>query len=272
MKNNVLLMTLAMLAIVSCQTNTVKPDEPFSGNKDSISVFKRVKISWAATDYKEVEYDAANTPIRYTAQNLYNQGTGEVLKVVYNFVYSGKQLTRLDVSNGSSVNYTYDGDKVVRTEEFNSKGKLIITRLYDYSFENRLKRVDEATGEGDKKMETARTFTYDNKGNLTQLVDLTKDAQTGVYKVELVTRYSDYDSYKNTTNLWTIYPILPNVTFQVNNPTTITQYIEGQDGAEMPFHRKQYTYRYNAKGYPVSHTETDAGGPLTATYTYVDMY
>lgn len=272
MKTNLPIVMLAMLlAFASCQSNTVSPDTSPDKPTDSISVFKRVKISWADTDYKEVEYDASNKPIRYTRQSLYNEGTGEVLKVVYNLIYSSTQLTRVEASNGSYVTYSYDSNKVSHTEEFAKTGKLLTTRQYTYSPENRLIRLEEVRGEGTTRAETARTFAYDAKGNLTQVVDLTKDAQTGVYQIDNVTRFSDYDSHKNVTSLWTIYPLLPNVTFQMNNPATITQYTQDQDGTELKLHHSQYVYRYTTGGYPVSHTETTSGGTQTATYTYVGM-
>ncbi|GAB4006446.1 hypothetical protein GCM10028808_08460 [Spirosoma migulaei] len=272
MKTNLPIVVLGMMiAFVACQSNTVLPDTTPGKPTDSISVFKRVKISWTNTDYKEVEYDAGNKPIRYTRQSLYNEGTGEVLKVVYNLIYSSTQLTRVEASNGSYVTYSYDGNKVSRTQEFTKMGKLLTTRQYTYSSENRLIRLDETRGEGASTVETARTFTYDAKGNLSQVVNLAKDAQTGVYQIDYITRFSDYDSHKNVTSLWTIYPLLPNVTFQLNNPATITQYSQGQDGAEIQLHRSQYVYQYNAEDYPVSHTETYPGGTQTATYTYVGI-
>lgn len=269
MKTNLVATALITLtALASCKTNTLQPETPTTPS-DSISVFKKLKISWAATDYKQVEYDASNTPIRYTRQNLYVQGTNEVRKVVYDLIYTGKQLTRVEASNGSYVNYSYEADQVNRTEEFSANGKLISTRQYQYFPDNRLSRLDETQIVGNQPVETAKTFTYDERGNLSQVVDATKDAQTGTYRTELITRYSDYDSHKSVANLWILYPLLPNVTFQVNNPASITQYIKGPDGAEMQLHRSNYVFRYNTEGYPVTHTETDPGGTLTATYTYV---
>lgn len=272
MKTNLPIAGLAMmLAFVSCQSNTLPPDTTPGTPTDSISVFKRVKISWTDTDYKEVDYDAANKPIRYTRQSLYNLGTGEVIKIVYNLIYSSTHLTRIEASDGTYVTYSYNGNKVSHTEEFAKTGDLIARRQYIYSPENRLIRLEEMRGEGPTSIETARTFSYDTKGNLTQVANLAKDAQTGVYQVDYMTRFSDYDSHKNVTSLWTIYPLLPNVTFQLNNPGTITQYSQNQDGTDVLLHRSQYVYQCNAEGYPVSHTETNSAGIQTATYTYVDM-
>ncbi|GAB4037480.1 hypothetical protein [Spirosoma jeollabukense] len=268
MKTNIVMLAI-LTAFAACQPDPLVPGDKPNDNVDSINVFNRVKMSWAPTDYKEVEYDASKKPIRYTQQNLYNQGTGEVRKVVHNLIYSGMQLTRLDVSDGSYVTYSYDGDKVSRTEEFSANGKLVATRTYQYFPDNRLKRMDEINLGGARKVETAMTFAYDNKGNLIQLVDLTKYPETGTYQVEMVTRYTNYDSKKNVSNLWALYPLLPNVTLQVNNAATVTQYLEGPDGAEMLFHTSQYVYQYNAQDYPTSHTHTDSGGVLTATYSYI---
>ncbi|WP_080054267.1 hypothetical protein [Spirosoma aerolatum] len=263
-----------LLALAACQSQTPLPSTPANlpdQSNDSIHVFKKTKVSWSDTDYKEVEYDAANVPIRYTTQNLYIQNTNQVRKVIYNFLYTTNRLTRLEASNGSYVTYTYDGNNVRLTQEFAPNGQLATTYTYQYSADNKLTRVDITQGEGPNKTETARTFAYDAKGNLTQLVDLSKDDQTGGYREELVTRFTGYDSHKNVSNLWTLYPFLPNVTFQVNNPSTITQFTKGPDGKEMQIHQSVYTYQYNSQKYPTAHTQTDAGGTLTAAYSYVGL-
>ncbi|GAB4041700.1 hypothetical protein [Spirosoma gilvum] len=263
-----------LLALAACQSNTPLPSDtgklPDQSN-DSISVFKKTKISWSDTDYKEVEYDAANVPIRYTTQSLYIQSTNQVRKVVYNFLYTNNRLTRLEASNGSYVIYTYEGNNVKLTQEFSSSGKLTGMYAYQYSPDNKLTRVDITQGEGLNKTEIARTFAYDAKGNLTQTIDLSKDDQTGGFREDLVTRFAGYDSHKNVSNLWTLYPFLPNVTFQVNNPSTITQFATGPDGKEMQIHQSVYTYQYNGQKYPIAHTQTDAGGTLTAAYSYVGL-
>jgi len=274
MKPFIAIAALALFfALVSCQSKVLAPDNdlPNQPKDDSIYVFKKTRISWSDTDYKEVEYDAANVPIRYTVQNLYIQNTNQVRKVVYDFMYANKQLTRLNVSNGSYVTYVYDGNTVTVAQEFNSAGKLAATYQYQYSPENKLTRIDivQIRNDGLTKTETARTFAYDTNGNLTQAINLSKDDQTGVYREELITRFAGYDSNKNVANLWALYPFLPNVIIQVNNPSTITQVVRGPDGAEMQIHQSVYKYQYNNRKYPVAHTETDPGGTLTAAYTYV---
>lgn len=264
-----------LLALAACQSKTPLPSDtgklPDPSN-DSIYAFKKTKISWSDTDYKEVEYDAANVPIRYTTQNLYIQNTNQVRKVVYNFLYaSTNRLARLEASNGSYVTYTYDGDKVKLTQEFSPNGTLTTTYTYQYSPDNKLARVDMAQGEGLNKTETARTFAYDTRGNLTEVVDLSKDDLTGGYREELITRFAGYDSNRNVSNLWQLYPFLPNVTFQQNNPSTVTQFTTGPDGQETQIHQSVYTYQYNGQKYPTAHTQTDAGGTLTATYSYAGL-
>lgn len=284
MKTNPSIVTLALLAaFVSCKPDALQPDQPAkeaqalatspvksTQDKDLISVFKKTKISWADTDYQEAEYDASSTPIRYIRQNLYVQGTNQVRKVVYDFIRNTDgQLTRVNASNGSYVLYNYKDDQVSGTNEFSSAGKLISTRTYLYFLDNRLKRISETPGDGTRGSETTKTFSYDAKGNLSQVIDATKNAQTGAYRIDWITRYSGYDTHKNVSNLWTLYPFLPRVTLQVNNPATIATYMAGPDGTEKLLNKIDYAFRYNEQDYPVSHTETRPGGKLMATYSYL---
>ncbi|MBD2757172.1 hypothetical protein [Spirosoma validum] len=282
MKINSSLLSLALLAaLASCKPDAFQPDLPAnpSGeanqksdkptpNDEVISVFKKTKVSWSNTDYQEVDYDASLTPVRYTRQNLYAQSTNQVRKVIHDLIYSDKQLTRVNASNGTYVLYSYEGDQVSRTQEFSPAGKLLTTQTYLYSLDNRLHRIDATQAIGAGAIETSKTFGYDAKGNVTQVIEAIKDGQTGAYRVQWVTRYSDYDASKNVSSLWTLYPLLPTVVLQANNPGAIATYVAGPDGAEKLLQRVSYSYSYDEQGRPVTHTQTGPGGTLRAAYSY----
>lgn len=259
----------------STVTNPGKPADPKPGDStgtgDPVSVFKSLKIAYSSIDFQEVQHDANGTPVQYTSQYLYNQGTGDVRRLVYRFQYGADQrLNRLDQAfflgrNQYASTYTlyhYAGNQVARTEEFAVDGTLLVSRTYQYSAAGKLVQLDHKSR--NSKNALRRTFQYDGAGNLTTVSDFYNSALDGSYVLETTTTYGDYDNQKHVENLLSTTPFLPAVTFRVNNyHTKVVRY---KDGKEIS--RETVDYAYNAEGEPTQRTTSGAGGKLTATYTY----
>lgn len=252
-------------------TETNKPPEKDTiatkpNNHDSVSVFKRVVISWAPSDFVELIMDGGNNPLRYTTQFLYEQGTDKVRMVKHDFMYGpNQQLTRLKLDNGFYVTYTYEAGRIVRTDQYGSIGNLIATRHYEYGAANQLIGIQQFQVVGQEKIGMRYQFIYTD-GNLSEIRQTNQDSQTGQYSHSVSTRFSMYDQQKNVENLQTIYPYLPGVTFSKNNPRLIT--FHDEQGNEITTARKQFEYTYNAQGYVVTRTESGAGSTLKSTYSY----
>ncbi|OIN60360.1 hypothetical protein [Arsenicibacter rosenii] len=275
----------AVLTLAACQPDqkTISPDpnqgktppkdttRPNPNNGGDVSVYKRVKIAWSASDYVEYVMDGSNKILRYWSQYIYIQGTDKLHLRFYDFVYNEKQeVKRLLLDNGAYVTYTYYGGQVSHTEEFAANGKLLATRDYSYSADGKqLTGIQEYQFLGTVKSGMRYEFAYTN-GNLTEIRQLQESSEKeGVYALGMVTRFAQYDRQKNVENLSTIYPYLPDVVFRVNNPGLVTFY--NADGTEITNARKQYTYTYNAQGYVLTRKESGAGGTSSADYTYTGL-
>ena len=263
----------------STTTNPGKPSGPKPGDStgtnpgtsDPVSVYKSMKITYSALDFQEVQYDAKGTPVRYTSQYMFNQGTGEVKRTVYSFQYGVDQrLNRLNqtlyLGNKQIAStytlYHYTGNQVDRTEEFAVDGTLLVSRTYRYSDAGRLVQLDHKSR--NSKNALRRTFQYDGNGNLTTMSDFYNVAPDGGYALEMTITFEDYDNQKHVENLISTTPFLPAVTFRVNNYHT--KVVRSKDGKEIS--RETVAYAYNEAGLPTQRTTSGAGGKLTATYTY----
>ncbi|GAA4456249.1 hypothetical protein GCM10023189_25160 [Nibrella saemangeumensis] len=264
------------------QPDVTKPDpitKPDSGtsiqqpdpNKDTEypvgTVLKLKKLSYSANDYQEVTYQADGSIARYNSQYLYNPSDGYVQKFTSEFQYDpNKRLVRLNRAYNSYVKYFYEGDKVVKTEEYNGYNELIGSHTYQYAVDRLTASYDVTiNASSGKRFESKTTFEYDAKGNLTNRSQFYRNLETGEYKLDFSILYSNYDDKKFVENLTEVNPYLPGVTFKVNNPGL--KVLKNRDGYEMTG-REQYSYTYNADGYPLTRRASGEGGTLNATYSY----
>jgi hypothetical protein len=287
MKKNLTPMALALLAtLTACTHNALQPQPPVlppqppvvtpkppvdSTTTDSVYAFRTIKLIWNGTDtdYHELVYDVNGQLTHMTTQMLFNLGTGEVKRKEMELVYAGKYITRLNAFNGSVrtyFDYTYEGDQVARTQEFTPAGQLIATRSYQYDLAKRLEAVEETRGQGAGQQTSRERFTYDANGNLTQQITTTFQSGKGGASFSQIVRYADYDTQRTIGNRDLIFPLLPGVRLQVNNPRTIDYYTQEGNSSPVFSHQVRFAYTYTAKGYPASHTERGR----IITYSYVE--
>lgn len=236
-----------------------------SGPDGQVGVFKTFKIIWAATDHQTIQSDAAGKPVQYTSQYLYNQETGAVQRVVYQFIYgSNGRLDRVNTVGGGYVLYKYEdktGGPVLYTEEYAANGDPLILRAYSYSDDNRLIGINQRHADGSPP--TRRTYQYDVRGNVSLVADFVMNRQFK-YVLETTTSFQNYDDGEQVENLLTEFPFLPGVTFRTNNYRT--KVVRYKDGREIS--RETYAYVYNEQGLPTKKVRHVKGSTLTASYTY----
>ncbi|MVM33851.1 hypothetical protein GO755_27695 [Spirosoma sp. HMF4905] len=249
------------------QPNSSTTTQPGSGTTTdgSVGVFRTFRIAYAANDYQEVQYDAANQVIYYRNQaTTVLGGNGMMQQREYQFLYQPNgQLKRVDLRGAGYFLYQYSPtNQVNRVEEYSAKGRLLFIRTYQYSAIGQLVQLD-AQSMTDSYV-GRKTYQYDQSGNLTTCTDWVKIPGTDDYRIETVTTYADFDRGKHVENLFAAFPFLPNVTFYANNyRTRIVRY---RDGNEIG--RETYVYMYDAEGKPKQRTTYYSGGSLSATYSY----
>jgi hypothetical protein len=69
----------------------------------------------------------------------------------------------------------------------------------------------------------------------------------------------------NPVSWMDVYPYLPNVRWQFNNPRKVLTHFTGAPGSN---HIRQCTYAYNAWGLPASRTQISGGQTSMVNYSY----
>lgn len=229
-----------------------------------VGVFKTFRISWSPTDFQEIQFDAADKPVRYSSKNLYVMGGNSIVQQrTYQFRYgSNGDVYQVDRVEGGYLRYTYQNNQISRVDEYTAKDRLSVSRTYQYSATNQLVQLDESFVL--EKRETRKTYQYDARGNLTLLSEFVRSPADGTYRLDTTTAFEEYDAGRHVENLLSEFPFLPGVTFRTNNyGRKIGRY---RDGSEIS--RDTYTYTYNGQGQPTQQIRRNTGGTLTATYTY----
>lgn len=254
----------------SCQTHPDVPTHPVIP-ADTVRIFKKTLVEHATGPSHEVEYNEANQPVRYTQR--YNRTAYDTSRAIHQLIYQGKQLTRVNnLTTGWHVRYYYQNKHISRTEHFQQDDKWLSTNEYHYYPNGQLQRVYQTTdiGAGSQKpLESRHTFTYDAAGNLLLWVEASKETPTSDYRDLWGWGYANYDQHKNVANLWSVFPVLlPGVTFQLNNPGSVTRYGLNLDGTERLIQHTEYRYEYTLRGYPLSHVAITRDGSTKTLYRY----
>lgn len=274
------LLTLGIgLCFTACQPDAIEPKPmPSKPNPtgeipkdslnrpDSLNGVRKLRITWAATDFQELELDAQGLPLRHTSQYLFNMGTGAVRRYESNFVYDGhKRLNRVEstfLGNTSTSKYFYEREQISRIEDYAPGGNLTAMYRLQYSSDNRLKQME--TYLPLSKSESLLTYAYDAKGNVIQMLEWVKDPQTDQYVRQFTTNYGDYDDQKYVEHLLGGDPFLPQVQLRVNNYRL--KVVLDRNGKELS--RETFSYIYNAQGYPTEKVKYGPGGTSRAVITY----
>lgn len=246
-------------------TTSTPPGSATSTPSDgTVSVFRTLRITYAPTDFQEIQYDADGKPVRYASRMVYILGGNSIIQQrAYQFLYQANgAVNQLTIDGGGYLRYSYENNRISHVDEYTAKHQLVVIRMYQYSATNQLMQVDENFVRD--KRETRKTYQYDSRGNLTLHSEFVKSPANGTYGLDAVTAFEEYDGGKHVENLLAEFPFLPGVTFRVNNyGRKIVRY---KDGSEIS--RETYTYRYDKNGYPTQRVSHNAGGTLTATYTW----
>lgn len=268
MKAGVLYLFFALL-VSSCSKDPVTPDpqNPPPGSSKKLS-----KIAYDDGSYESIAYNS-NGSIK-TIINHIAFGSSTPIHVVYDFVYSGSQVSEVRGDDGSKFKYTYDANnKLSKTEMFSTGGNLIAWYAYTYDANGKLWKTEGYTRAPGGGVSTTPTLRYENEyyanGNLKKLTLYFKDANTGALDKTNEFVFSQYDTNPNTTAVFETNPYLPMESFIPNNPLSEIHYDSFGNVEETVAH----TYTYDAGGYPLTRkTVTKSTGfPDTienATFSY----
>ncbi|HEX8532005.1 MAG TPA: hypothetical protein VF646_18350 [Cytophagales bacterium] len=262
---------LFVVALLSACNDRENPNpEPAAGPRLK-------KLAYTQNDFQEFTYNADGQLSRYRSQWNFVEGEdGELKNFIVDFHYdNAKKLKELTFGTGGGpVKYVYEGDVLKKTEEYDHKGRLLITHHYTFGGNNRLTEVRDVVNDLDNQSQRQlkRTYEYDAKGNLTALREYYLNVGTEAFVQTEVTTFEGYDDKKNPEGQLDVYPYLPHLRLRVNNPAKKTR-TATTDGNRVTW-IEAYTYEYNAEGYPskkvtkITVPNADPVPPRTGTYEY----
>jgi hypothetical protein len=169
----------------------------------------------------------------------------------YHYTADGK-LEKAVTDNGFRLQFTFDGDKIIRTDQFIND---VLSEYYTFSYDDRGRLKDNTTWqeieeEGGLVPKSKEIYFYDSNDNLTS--QFLYFYNSGIQGHELLTtfEYSDYDDRVEAESLFNGYSFNPLVVFRKNNPgKTVTKNKHGNTVLI-----EHYSYIYNSHGYATRKT------------------
>lgn len=198
-------------------------------------------------DFKrEYSYNTSNqlTEIRFITTFI-NGGT-MISKQNFSYLSNGK-LAEATSDTGFRFVYTYDGDKITRTDEYVSG---MWSKRHDFTYDSRGRLIEKLTKqnipeEGGIIPTSKERFEYDQNDNLilTQMYYYTSFGAQAILQTTF--QLNDYDDKINTEDKFEVNVFNPYATFRKNNPGKLII----QNGQGNMTSTEVYTYEYHSKGY-----------------------
>lgn len=160
------------------------------------------------------------------------------------FDESGR-IARTIIDDSWRMEYTYDGDRIVRTDEYrNSQPHQV--HLFTYNVAGRMVEMLTVREDGNGVTPISKiSNVYDLEGNVMESMSYTYEN----HRFELSTTfiYSGYDSMKSGEHHFGAHALNPQVRFHKNNPGKMA--VRNFNGVVTS--TEEYTYQYDMDNFPV---------------------
>lgn len=208
-----------------------------------------IPISYTEEGFtKTLTYNEAGKLTRIHYATTFSDGN--ILESVHDFRYNADGvLTESENNIGWRLVYTYDGDLIVKTEEYLS-GQIPQYHLFTYDDKKRLiERVtyQDILEEGGDVPVSKESYVYDQHDNITiqRLYYYTSYGAEARLLSEF--EFSEYDEKINSEEFFDIMGINPFIRLRKNNPGVMTF----KNNSGLVSLTERYTYTYHEKGYPI---------------------
>ena len=257
-----LVMLSALLLLSACEKD---PTEEIPGNlppqqqlPNPLPANALVKQLWQAeNDHETFTYNTKGQVTQKRFQYQYVEGDPtQIRSIVYDFQYdAADKPIRINTTGGYAATYTYEGDRIKKTQELYPNGTVAKEVSFVYA-DGRI--IREYWGISDSFEDTVtiykHDFSYDARGNLNK-IEMYRQMENFQYQLLETVEYSDFDDNINPTS-WTMrYPFLPQLRYQFNNPRK-----EVRTPSVGEAQTTTFAYEYNAAGLPVVQRVTRPSG------------
>ena len=234
---------------------------------DTIS-YKKLTISWAATDFKEYDYNEKNQLTRYYFQYMYVQNDPKRIKYFdYRFTYdeAGK-LTRSTYNDKIKTVYEYQGNVLKYAKEYNLNNELLAEHEFTFNNPSQLVELISRTSYGNISRVLKYIYEYSAEGNLVLIKQFYFDK--GEFLLTLTYHWDLFDNKAYLENATSFNPYVPGIQYWKNNfGRKIVKDKNGNRVGAM----ENYSYSFNSIGNPLSKTTEvifDSSTTSTCYYKY----
>jgi hypothetical protein len=254
----------AMLSIVFFIVTSACKDE------ETVRVSEIRPVRLETTDsHQELIYDDSHRLSGLKLSSFYPHDV--ILETTYTFYY--QESGRIDssaVTSGYSFKYLYDGNKIVRTNEYLNSS---LSQYHEIAYDgkNRLSAItswQDVPEEGGWIPHAKTSYQYDGNDNLIQSMIYYFDTGERQHKILTTFLYSDYDNKPNAENVYNAISLNPQSQLTRNNPGKMI--IKNMYGNTTSV--DTYTYSYNKYGYPENRKTLRSFPNNGQTITYETAY
>ncbi len=187
-----------------------------------------------------------------SVKSSYYYPNNVVLVTNYEYTYTSEgNYKQCLTDNGYRFDYTYEGGKLVRTDEYINDS---FTQYYAFAYndEGRVTEIitwQNIPEEGGWIPVSKGTYTYENS-NVTQQKLYYYSSGTQQHHLQTTFDYGQYDSKKSVEELFANFTLNPTLRLSENNPGIVTT----TNGNGVTSFVAEFSYSYDDLGYPVART------------------
>lgn len=233
---------IALFVIVAaCSDENPLPAQP---------EWRAEKMSRGPLAYRLLEYDGDNR-VSHVIDGLISDG--DSIETRYAVIYSNGNIQRIADDTDSQVwKFKYDDSRIMETREY-VDNQLI--RLNTFEYDNHGHVVGWTllleTSAMDFKPIGRLAFMYDAEGNAIKMEYYHHQPGQDAFELVSTTTYEDFDTYKNSGELFLNFSHPYHTLFKNNARTWRVTNTNGAEGVST------YTYEYNDGGYVTRQTESN---------------
>jgi hypothetical protein len=240
---------LYLLAFVAALTISCSEEDPEKADGKEVIILAEKMES----DESKLEFTHNPSNQVTVVKSSYYYPNNVVLETNYSYTYTsdGKYLQCV-TDNGYRFDYTYEGDKLVRTDEYIDDS---FTQYYAFVYNDEGRITEMVTWqnipeEGGWVPVSKGTYTYDGASNVTRQTLYYYDTGTAQHEILTVFDYELYDSKISVEGLFANLTVNPAIKLSKNNPGKVsTTNAHGVTGFI-----NNFSYTYDDLGYPVTRT------------------
>lgn len=260
-KTPLVVVFLAATFTIACSDDDVKKPVVLPGKMES------------ADSKLEFSYDADNRITAVKSSYYYPNDVVLVTNYAYTYTTDGKYKQCL-VDNGYRFDYTYEGDQLVRTDEYIDNS---FTEYYSFTYndEGRVTEIitwQDIPEEGGWIPVSKGTYAYDDNSNVTQQKLYYYNSGTKEHHLQTSFNYTGYDSKISVEGLFANPTANPAIKLSKNNPLKTTT---SNSNGVMSF-ITDFTYSYDGAGYIIGRSiestvlSTGDKSTVSQNFTYLE--